>query len=406
MCDNVRHGNGAFCNDLRGKVESKEASGKNFCMHNGALCYFPKKARRRRWVVPPSLRAILLQYYHDVFFAGHLGARNTFAKIASNFWWPGMREDVFKYVQGCELCQRAKPAQNPRVGLHSAEPSAQPLDRLFNDFVDPLVRTKMGNIAILVLVDAFSKFVALYPVRSITARVVLECLERTFFPAYGTPKSIVSDNARVFCHKSFKDLCFRWGFQHVTTTPYFPQGSLAERVKRNLKAALKIFHHESQNAWDEDLSRLSMAFNTAVHESTQFTPDILFLGREMKCPLAVRWDLGPVNSGQVDEGNPAFWIGAYENLKHASRKVASHYNQGRAPHQFKNGDLDRYRLKPVSSKVHVVSGKMMLKWSRSLVIVREVRPSVVLMANPDSVAIVTRAHVIHLKPCPGQSCLV
>jgi len=41
-------GNDAFCNDLRGKVESKEASGKNFCMHNGALCYFPKKARRRR----------------------------------------------------------------------------------------------------------------------------------------------------------------------------------------------------------------------------------------------------------------------------------------------------------------------------------------------------------------------
>ena len=294
----------------------------------------------------------------------------------------------------------------PSCGLHSAEPSAQPLDRLFNDFVDPLVRTKMGNIAILVLVDPFSKFVALYPVRSITARVVLECLERTFFPAYGTPKSIVSDNARVFCHKSFKDLCFRWGFQHVTTTPYFLQASLAERVKRNLKAALKIFHHESQNAWDEDLSRLSMAFNTAVNESTQSTPDILFLGREMKCPLAVRWDLGPVNSGQVDEGNPAFWIGAYENLKHASRKVASHYNQGRAPHQFKNGDLDRYRLKPISSKVHVVSGKMMLKWSRSLVIVREVRPSVVLMANPDSVAIVTRAHVIHLKPCPGQSCLV
>ena len=143
----------------------------------------------------------------------------------------------------------------------------------------------------------------------------------------------------------------------MTTTPYYPQASLAERVNRNLKAALKIFHHESQNAWDEDLSRLSMAFNTAVHESTQSIPDILFLGREMKCPLAVRWDLGPTNSGQVDEGYSAFWIGAYENLKHASRKVV-----GRVPHQFKIGDLVRYRLTPVSSKVHVVSGKMMLKW--------------------------------------------
>ena len=83
--------------------------------------------------------------------------------------------------------------------------------------------------------------------------MVLECLERTFFPAYGTPKSIVSDNARVFCCKSFKDLCFRWAIKHLTTTTYYPQASLAERVNRKLKVALKIFHHKSQNAWDEDL---------------------------------------------------------------------------------------------------------------------------------------------------------
>ena len=89
------------------------------------------------------------------------------------------------------------------LGYTPPNPSSQTLDRLFIDFVGPLVRTKMGNIAILVVVDAFSDFVALYPVRSITARVVLECLEWTFFPAYGTPKSIVSDNARVFCCKSF-----------------------------------------------------------------------------------------------------------------------------------------------------------------------------------------------------------
>ena len=131
---------------------------------------------------------------------------------------------------------------------------------------------------------------SLYPVRRINFQVVMECLERHFFPGYGTPKSIVSDNVKVFCCKGFKDLCFRWGVQHVTTTPYYPQASLAERANRNLKAALKIFHHQSQKSWDEDLPWLSMAFNTAVHESTQATSDIVFLGREMKCPLGVRWD--------------------------------------------------------------------------------------------------------------------
>ena len=201
----------AFCQALRRKIDGDEPGGGNFCVHKVALCYLPNRARRRRSVVPPSLKMMLLRYYHDGVFAGHLGAQKTFFKVASNFWWPGMRGDVFKFVQGCELCQRAKPAQNAREGLHSAEPSAQPLDRVFIDFVGRLVRSKRGNIAILVAVDAFSKFVALYPVRRIASRVVLDCLEREYFPAFGTPKSIVSDNARVFCGKVFKDLCFRWG---------------------------------------------------------------------------------------------------------------------------------------------------------------------------------------------------
>jgi transposase InsO family protein len=119
------------------------------------------------------------------------------------------------------------------------------MEKLFNDFVGPLTRTKRGNLAILVVVDGFSKFVSFFPVRKMSAHGVLDCLERAFFPAYGTPTSVVTDNAKVFRCRQFKDLCFRWGITHITTTPYYPQASLAERVNRNLKSALKIFHHAS-----------------------------------------------------------------------------------------------------------------------------------------------------------------
>jgi hypothetical protein len=106
--------NNVFCEDLRKRVENKESRGNNLQIHNGLLCYFPKKARRRRWVMPSSLENMLLRYFHDRIFTGHLGARKTLGKMASNFWWLGMRNEVFKYVQECELCQRAKPAQNAR----------------------------------------------------------------------------------------------------------------------------------------------------------------------------------------------------------------------------------------------------------------------------------------------------
>jgi transposase InsO family protein len=165
------------------------------------------------------------------------------------------------------------------VELHAAEPSAKPLEKLFVDFVGPLTRTKRGNSAIHVVLDSFSKFVSFFPVRRMASSVVIDCLERVYFPAYGTPTSIVSDNERVFRSKEVQDLCFRWGVDHIYTTPYYPQASLEERVNRNLKSALKIFHQNSQNMWDEDLPHLAFAFNTALHESTLSTLDLLFLGR-------------------------------------------------------------------------------------------------------------------------------
>jgi hypothetical protein len=62
----------------------------------------------------------------------------------------------------------------------------------------PLVLTKRGNQAILVVMDSFSKFVAFYPVRNISAAIVSDVLESRYVAAYGVHKSIVSDKARVF----------------------------------------------------------------------------------------------------------------------------------------------------------------------------------------------------------------
>jgi len=42
-----------------------------------------------------------------------------------------------------------------------------------------------------------------------TSLAVSDYLERGYFPAYGAPKSIVTDNAKAFCCKEFKDLYFR-----------------------------------------------------------------------------------------------------------------------------------------------------------------------------------------------------
>jgi hypothetical protein len=229
-------------------------------------------------------------------------------------------------------------------------------------------------------------------VRRMSAQVVLDCLERSFFPAYGTPTCVVTDNALVFRCRQFKDLCFRWGITHVTTTPYYPQASLAERVNRNLKSALKIFHQASQSAW------LGLAFNTAVHESTKCTPDKLFLGRELKCPLSVRWDLSPAGTDGTEEGDHSFWTQAYENLKRARSKFARRHNASRRPHQYRVGDTVVFRVHTVSSKARNITAKLLLRWSKPVVVAKIVGPNTVLLENPETGVVVRRAHVSQLKP--------
>jgi hypothetical protein len=189
----------------------------------------------------------------------------------------------------------------------------------------------------------------------------------------------------------------KWGVTHITTTPYYPRGSSAERVIRNLKYDIKIFHHNSQDTWDRDLPWLSLAFNTALHESTGCTSDKLFLGREIRSPLEIRWDLSPLGGEGTVGGDKLFWTRAYESLKKAREKVAKRYNENRKPHNFAVGDTVVHRLVTISSKANNISEKLALKWSKPVVIARVVRPNVFLVANPETGVVTRRVHVSQIK---------
>ena len=390
--------NDAWCKDMKQKVINDVSGTQNFKIRKNLLCFQPKGANRCRWVVLSILKSMLLKYFHDCVLAGHLEAFKTYRKIANNFWWPGMRAEVFSYVRKCDLCQRAKPAQDMQMGLHVAQPPSRPMEKVFIDFVGPLTRTRRGNNAILAILDGFSKFVIFYPVRKISSQVVVEYLERNYFPMYGIPHTIVTDNASVFRSKPLRAMCFRWAVNHVTNTPYYPQANLVVRANRNLKSALKIFHHSSQTKWDEDLPLLNVAFNTAIHESSKSTPDVLFLGREIKCPLSSRWDFSSNSEMENAEANHQFWARAYENLKTARDKVARRYNANRRAHQYKEGNLVVFKKNVLSSKAQNITNKMSMRWSEPVVISKIVNVNNLLLANPNTGVVVRRAHVSQAKP--------
>ena len=175
-----------FCKQIRHKVFVGDEVGAKFQLQWERLCYYTKGAKRLSWVVPVLTRPKGFKVFPRFSLLGSFWSAITFQKVVAHFWWPKMQAEVFRYVKKHIFCQRAKSAQTTQVGLHSGNLSSRPMERLFIDFVGPLIRTKRGNIAIMVIVDGFSKFLTFHTVRRISGSVV-EYLERMYFPAMGPP---------------------------------------------------------------------------------------------------------------------------------------------------------------------------------------------------------------------------
>jgi transposase InsO family protein len=386
-----------FCRTLYCQIAEADPAARNFKVLNGAIVYQPSRARTKRYFLPELLRPMILEYFHSSHLSAHLGTTKTLNRISKVFYWPGMRAEIFSFVRQCQNCQRAKPVKDSLVGLHSSDVVTRPMERLFIDFVGPIVRSRRGNVAILVILDGFSKYVALYPVRRISSEVVKVCLMEKFFPFFGIPRSIVSDNATVFKSRTFFDLCFSWGIKHITTSPYYPQASQVERFNRNLKVALSIYYNSQHTHWDEHLSSLTLAFNSAWHESTAATPASLFLGRDVHHPLELKWELRELDTNQDTKDIEEFWGTALKNLRKARDRVAQRYNAGRKQVPFEVGDLVMVRLHPLSSKSEQRSAKLDYKWSVPFKIARYTSPVTVSLANPETGVVVKKAHVSQLK---------
>jgi hypothetical protein len=59
-------------------------------------------------VIPKSLVRGVIYNNHDPIYAAHPGRKRTFETIKLRNWWPGMRQDIDKYVQECDECNRRK----------------------------------------------------------------------------------------------------------------------------------------------------------------------------------------------------------------------------------------------------------------------------------------------------------
>ncbi|KAK8785283.1 hypothetical protein V5799_008352, partial [Amblyomma americanum] len=227
-----------------------------------------------RVVIPSTLQPQVLRLLHE----GHPGISKMKAVARSHVWWSTLDEDITNTVRGCRVCQENQRTARP-VAMTPWPYPEKPWSRIHIDFAGPL-----KNRYLLIVTDAFSKWIEVVPVTTPSADATIPCL-RTMFAAHGLPDVIVSDNGPAFVSASFREFLQRNGIKHVLTPPYHPASNgAAERAVQTIKAKLK---KAVGGSFDCQLARVLLNYRSTPHETTGCSPAELMMGRKLKTALTL-----------------------------------------------------------------------------------------------------------------------
>jgi len=100
-----------------------------------------------------KLREEILKKHHDLADIGHPRQHRMLELLKRTYWWPGLKEDIKKYVQGYLKCQQNKVQHQRRADeLHPLEIPKRPWQEISIDMIGPLPSSNRMD-TILVIVD-------------------------------------------------------------------------------------------------------------------------------------------------------------------------------------------------------------------------------------------------------------
>ena len=270
---------------------------------------------KEKLVVPFALQIELIKQLHSTDYGGHLGVTKTLRKVKDRFYWVGCRENVEDYCRTCDVCNSRKGPSTRNQARMQQFNVGSPFERVAVDILGPLPVTERGNKFLIVLMDYFTKWPEVMPVPNQEAETIAEVLVDHVFSRFGVPMELHSDQGRNFESEVFRETMKIMGINKTRTTPLHPQSDgMVERFNRTLLDYLSKFVNEDQKNWDQKIQLGLLAYRTAVHETTQYTPAKMMMGRELRLPLDLVLGGSPNVNSHISSG----WV---SNLQRNLREV-------------------------------------------------------------------------------------
>ena len=109
-----------------------------------------------------------------------------------------------------------------KVPLRPLEQPATPNHCIHMDLFGPLATSGSGKKYVMVITDAFTKYVELVAIPKKEATVVARAIMETWITRYSTPKEIVTDVGKEFANNLLNAMCKELQILHKQTSPYHP----------------------------------------------------------------------------------------------------------------------------------------------------------------------------------------
>ncbi|QRV82833.1 Transposon Tf2-7 polyprotein [Ceratobasidium sp. AG-Ba] len=240
-----------------------------------------------RIVIPENkeIRLAILEMHHDNPIAGHQGQARTLELISRRYYWPAMKQQVNRFVETCETCQRSKGHKHyaPQKPLPIPQ---KPWEDIAYDFIVKLPESQ-GMDSILVVIDRFSRQAHFIPcLESTNAEGVADLFIKEVWKLHGLPKTTVSDRGPTFNSQFLKALYAKLGINPKFSTAFHPEtDGITERTNQWLEGFLRSFCNYRQDDWVRWLPIAEFCHNNQVNSATGKTAFETIYG------LHPRWDL-------------------------------------------------------------------------------------------------------------------
>lgn len=140
----------------------------------------------------------------------------------------------------------------------------------------------------MTIVDAFTKFVWIFPVKSTTSEETMRKLQ-IVTATFGNPMRIITDKGTAFTGSSFKNFCQEETIELVHTTTGVPRGNgQVERMHRIIISVLSKLSIDNPEKWFQHTDNVQKFMNKTHQRSIGTSPFELLFGVPMKAKEDVK----------------------------------------------------------------------------------------------------------------------